>query len=171
MLIGPDFIMNFETTELKVNKLLSICQKKNLLISIAESCTGGLICSCLTSLPGASAIFDRGFITYTNQSKQQLLGVSDYLFRDFGSVSKEVALAMVEGVMLNSYGDIALSVTGIAGPEGGSDLKPVGLVYIGAVRKGFGPNVSCHHFAGDRSAVRESTLNMALDLLIQLAVR
>ncbi len=104
-------------------------------IATAESCTGGLIAASLAAVPGASAALERGFVTYSNEAKTELLGVPAELIRERGAVSREVALAMVEGALAHSPAEIAVAVTGIAGPDGGSDAKPVGLVHIATARR------------------------------------
>ena len=113
-----------------INKIASILFEKNLKIAIAESATGGLIANNITNIPGSSNFFDRGLVTYSNNAKIQLLGVSKDLIQKNGAVSSEVALEMAEGARINSNVDIGLSTTGIAGPTGGSKEKPVGLVFI-----------------------------------------
>jgi nicotinamide-nucleotide amidase len=108
-----------------------------LTLATAESCTGGLIASALTSVPGASLVLERGFVTYSNDSKIQMLGVPSELIARHGAVSAEVARAMAEGALSNSKADLAIAVTGIAGPDGGGEAKPVGLVHLaGATRAG-----------------------------------
>lgn len=104
-------------------------------VATAESCTGGLIAASLAAVPGASAALERGFVTYSNEAKTELLGAPAELIREHGAVSREVALAMVEGALARSPADIAVAVTGIAGPDGGSEAKPVGLVHIAAARR------------------------------------
>src|SRR5690606_23911427 len=110
--------------------------KQGLTIATAESCTGGLIIGTLTEIAGSSAAVDRGFITYSNQAKTDLLGVPAELIAQVGAVSREVAIAMAEGALARSPADLAVAVTGIAGPGGGSTDKPVGLVHFGAARRG-----------------------------------
>ncbi|MBA4783216.1 MAG: CinA family protein [Rhizobiales bacterium] len=132
----------------------------------AESCTGGLIAAALTEIAGSSAVFDRGFVTYSNEAKADLLGVPMPLITTHGAVSAEVASAMVEGALSRSLADIAVAVTGIAGPGGASAQKPVGLVYIAALRKGGKPVLSRETF-GDigRSAIRGATVLKALSMM------
>lgn len=145
---------------------LELCRKKDLKISTAESCTGGLIIGALTEMAGSSDVVDRGFITYTNQAKIDMLDVFDDILSRHGAVSPETAIAMVTGAIKNSDADIAISVTGIAGPGGGSARKPVGLVYIAAQRRG---NQAVHqqHNFGDigRDKVRQATIIAALKLI------
>jgi nicotinamide-nucleotide amidase len=132
-------------------------------ITVAESITGGLIAHRITQVPGASRYFDTGFITYSNESKTALLGVSEELFGRVGAVSEEVALAMATGALERASADIALSVTGIAGPTGGSDEKPVGLVYIGVATRD-SARAERRQFPGERRQVKRWTAQTALDL-------
>lgn len=134
-------------------------------LATAESCTGGLIAAAITGLAGSSAIFDRGFVTYSNEAKHDHLGVSLNTLNQFGAVSREVASEMVMGLLDHSASDIAVSVTGIAGPSGGTDEKPVGLVYIGTAIKGGAPHVTKNIFEGDRAAIRAQAVDMALTQL------
>ena len=134
-------------------QLLKRCQDAELQIVTAESCTGGLIAGCLTAIAGSSDVVDRGFITYTNQAKHQMLGVPNSHFDTVGAVSEDVARAMAEGAIIHSDGDVSLSVTGVAGPGGGSDEKPVGLVHMAVGRKNGATLHERHVFTGDRTAV------------------
>ncbi len=120
----------------KTEALLASCRRKGLLLATAESCTGGLVAALLTSIAGSSDVFERGFVTYSNRAKEELLGVDPGLLARFGAVSAEVARAMTEGALAHSAAQIALAVTGIAGPGGGSPEKPVGLVYFGVGQRG-----------------------------------
>jgi len=115
--------------------LLDICKRKNLLIATAESCTAGLVAGTLTEVPGTSSILDRGFITYSNEAKHEMLGVSRELLAMHGAVSRELAEAMASGVLGHSRVHLAVSVTGIAGPDGGTPTKPVGLVHFAAASR------------------------------------
>jgi nicotinamide-nucleotide amidase len=115
--------------------LISQSTSEGLTIATAESCTGGLIAASLAAVPGASAALERGFVTYSNEAKTEMLGVPADLIAQHGAVSREVALAMVEGALQRSPADLAVAVTGIAGPDGGSAEKPVGLVHIAAARR------------------------------------
>jgi nicotinamide-nucleotide amidase len=133
-------------------------------ITVAESITGGLIAHRVTQVPGASRYFDTGFITYSNESKTALLGVPEELFGRVGAVSEEVALAMATGALERASADIALSVTGIAGPTGGSDEKPVGLVYIGVATRD-SARAERRQFPGERRQVKRWTAQTALDLV------
>ena len=136
-------------------------------LATAESCTGGLIAGCLTEIAGSSDVVDRGFVTYSNAAKTQMLGVSPDLLGHPGpgAVSAEVAAAMAEGALRESQADVAVSATGIAGPGGATETKPVGLVYLGWARRGAAGTAERFVFPGDRSAVRLATVTEALRLL------
>lgn len=140
-------------------------------VATAESCTGGLIAAALTDIAGSSAVVDRGFVTYSNEAKTEMLGVPEALIREHGAVSGPVASAMVSGALDNSAADLAVSVTGIAGPGGGSAEKPVGLVYIAVQREGAPVRVKECHFAEEghatRSAVRQATVICALKMILE----
>lgn len=144
--------------------ILSFCRKRSLKLATAESCTGGLIAALLTEIPGSSAVFERGFVTYSNESKIQLLGVEKELIADNGAVSEMVAGAMARGARKQAKVDIAVSVTGIAGPDGGSKEKPVGTVYI-AVASENDCAVQLFQFTGDRSDIRMQSVAAALSML------
>ena len=147
--------------------LLAKCRARKIMIATAESCTGGLISALLTEIPGSSDVVERGFITYSNGAKCDLLGVPATLIGRYGAVSAEVAVAMVSGALKASTADLAVSVTGVAGP-GGSQSKPAGLVHLAAQRRGENPFVHVLNL-GDigRSAVRLATVREALKLLDQ----
>jgi len=149
-------------TDEKVAKLL---RNSGLTLSVAESCSGGLIAKRITDLPGSSGYFLFGAVTYSNDSKERVLGVPAELIEKYGAVSSEVALAMAEGVRRISGSDLAIATTGIAGPEGGTPEKPVGTVFI-AVDSQEGGSSFLHHFEGDRSTIREATAEAALSLLL-----
>jgi len=151
-------------------ELIRICAGKTLTIATAESCTGGLIAGALTEIAGSSAVVDRGFVTYSNAAKTAMLGVPAALIDRVGAVSREVALAMAVGALAKSEADLAVAVTGIAGPGGGSVEKPVGLVHFAAMRRGGQAVHEAHVFAGrDRSGVRLDTVANALAMLKRLA--
>lgn len=140
------------------------------MIATAESCTGGLIASAITEIPGSSAVLDRGFVTYTNQAKMDLLGVLGKTLDDYGAVSKETALQMVAGALCRSRAGVAVAVTGIAGPGGGSAEKPVGLVHLAAkARSGRLIHHEMRYGDIDRTDIRLATLRTALDMLLELA--
>ncbi len=149
--------------------LLDHTKAQGLTIVTAESCTGGLIAATLASVPGASASLERGFVTYSNEAKSEMLGVPADLIARRGAVSQEVALAMVDGALKHSPGDIAVAVTGIAGPTGGSESKPVGLVHIAAARRG-GARLHEEKRFGDigRHEVQSETVAVALALMQRL---
>ena len=157
------------TIKTKIKQLFLTCREKRLRITLAESCTGGLICGYLTSVSGSSDIIDRSFVTYSNGSKKELLGVSDDLLFKFGAVSKEVAGEMAKGALTRGNTELALSVTGIAGPKGGTKLKPKGLVFIAIAHKSFPIEIVRYHFPGNRDSVRRASVEAAIDLLIQAA--
>nr|CAD6415994.1 CinA family protein [Rhizobium sp. Q54] len=139
-------------------------------LAAAESCTGGLIAAALTEISGSSAVVDRGFVTYTNEAKMDLLGVSPATLARFGAVSKETALQMVHGALYRSRADVAVAVTGIAGPTGGSPEKPVGLVHLAAQTKtGLLLHREMHYGDIGRSGVRMATLRTTLDMLVEAA--
>jgi len=146
--------------------------RKGWTLALAESCTGGLVCATLTDLAGSSDWFERGYITYSNQAKSECLGVSPELIESFGAVSEQVAKAMAEGAQKNAGVNAAISITGIAGPAGGSTEKPVGTVCFGwAIQNENAKNlVICKtmHFAGDRQGIREQARDYALSELIEL---
>ena len=135
-------------------------------VCTSESCTGGLIAKTFTDLAGSSDWFDRGFVTYSNAAKHEMLGVPTSLIEDYGAVSEPVANAMASGALRRSEADYAVAVTGVAGPGGGSAEKPVGTVWI-AVASADQLSAQCHRFDGDRAAVREATLVAALAMLIE----
>jgi nicotinamide-nucleotide amidase len=135
-------------------------------VATAESCTGGLVAALLTAIPGSSRVLDRGFITYTNVAKTEMLGVEASLIAAVGAVSREVALAMAEGALRHSRAQVAVAVTGLAGPDGGTALKPVGLVHIAAVRRGAAPlHHECRFGAIGRDAIRLASVAQAIALL------
>lgn len=135
------------------------------LVTTAESCTGGLVAAALTSVAGSSAVVERGFVTYSNQAKTDMLGVTETLIARHGAVSGEVAAAMAQGALRHSRAEIAVSITGIAGPGGGSPEKPVGLVHFALARRGHAPQTHHRVFAGDRDQVRLAAALFALTLL------
>lgn len=142
--------------------------EKNVKLSSAESCTGGWLAKCCTDIAGSSAWFDRGFITYSNQSKQELLNVEPNTLDQFGAVSEQTALEMAKGCLANSEADISLSITGIAGPDGGSEDKPVGTVWI-AWATNSSAKAALYHFSGNRDVVRRQAVHTALSGIIKNA--
>ncbi len=154
----------------EASELIGLCRARNVMLASAESCTGGLIAALLTEIPGSSAVFDRGFVTYSNEAKSEMLGVPPEMIETDGAVSKDVALAMVEGALANSAADIVVAVTGIAGPDGGTDQKPVGLVHIAAGhQKGERAHRRCIFQNRGRHFIRVSTVKVAFDMIRQLA--
>jgi nicotinamide-nucleotide amidase len=149
--------------------ILADARAQKLRIATAESCTGGLIAALLTEIPGSSDAFDRGFVVYSNRAKSDLLGVPGDLIADAGAVSEAVARSMAEGAVENSNAHLAVSVTGVAGPGGGTKLKPIGLVHIAACREGRSIIHEAHRF-GDlgRSEIRMKAVEAALQLLHRL---
>lgn len=150
----------------KAEALIALCRARRLMISTAESCTGGLLSGLLTEIPGSSDVVERGFVTYSNAAKREELGVPARMLDRYGAVSAEVARAMAEGALSRSSAALAVSVTGIAGPGGGSAEKPVGLVFLGVARREGLFRVERHLFPGmDRSEVRLASVETALALL------
>lgn len=149
------------TLEMSVVNLL---EKNELTISTAESCTGGLLAGRLINVPGVSDVYKEGFITYTNKAKRKTLGVNKSTLKKYGAVSEQTAKEMAVGAALAADTDISISVTGIAGPDGGTNEKPVGLVYVGVCIKDI-VHVEKFRFSGDRANVREQTVISALGLL------
>jgi nicotinamide-nucleotide amidase len=148
--------------------LLAAARSAGLKIATAESCTGGLIAGLLTEIAGSSDVMERGFVTYANDAKSDLLGVPPHLIEAHGAVSKKVAMAMAAGALINSRADLAVAVTGIAGPGGGSLEKPVGLVHLAAARDDEIIHRECRFGDIGRSEVRLKTVEAALTLLSQL---
>jgi nicotinamide-nucleotide amidase len=144
--------------------LLDAYRSKGLKLVTAESCTGGLISALLTEISGSSDVFECGFVTYSNESKINLLGIDAVLIERHGAVSEQIACAMANGAIAKTGADVAVSVTGIAGPTGGTEEKPVGLVYIAVATKN---NVLCtkNIFTGDRNNIRLSSVSKALEML------
>jgi nicotinamide-nucleotide amidase len=143
-------------------------QSCGLTLATAESCTGGGLSYWLTSVPGSSAWFERGFVTYSNAAKIDLLGVSEKTISTFGAVSEETALEMADGILRHSKADLGIAITGIAGPDGGSPEKPVGTVWLAFSGKNFNTIAECHVFKGDRQAVRLAAIAKALEELLRL---
>ena len=146
-------------------RVLAACRGARLRLAVAESCTGGLVLASLTAIPGASDVVERGFVTYGNDAKAEMLGVPGALIDAHGAVSEPVARAMAEGALRHSPADIGVGVTGIAGPGGATTEKPVGLVQLAAARKGRETTHERHLFAGDRTAIRRAAAAAALALI------
>ena len=148
--------------------LIASCRSTGVMIATAESCTGGLLAGLITTIPGSSEVFDRGFVTYSNAAKIECLGVSPKVLETFGAVSQEIALAMAAGALAHSNADLALSITGVAGPGGGTLQKPVGLVFFGLARIGCDPKAAEMRFGViGRDAIRSAAIATAIDLLLE----
>jgi len=149
--------------------VLGACRAKGLRLATAESCTGGMVAAALTDIAGSSDVVERGLVTYSNAAKSELLAVTPELIAAHGAVSGEVASAMAAGALARAPVDLAVSITGIAGPGGGSAAKPVGLVWFGIAAKGGDATTESHVFPGDRAAVRRAATRRALALLLAAA--
>ena len=151
--------------------VLELCRRKGLRVVTAESCTGGLIAAALTAIAGSSDVVDRGFVTYSNEAKREMIGVSWDAILGHGAVSEPVARAMAAGALARGNAQIAVSVTGVAGPGGGTPDKPVGLVHFAAERSGYDAIVERHVFPGDRDQIRRLAVVTALAMVAALAGR
>jgi len=155
-----------------IQKVSENLHKNKMRVVTAESCTGGWLAKQITDLAGSSAIFERGFVTYSNQSKQDMLGVSSSTLNTHGAVSEQVAAEMAQGALLNSQADIAVSITGIAGPDGGSKDKPVGMVCFGWVKTDDNNvKVETGMFDGDRDSIRAQAAHYALQGINELIAK
>lgn len=153
----------------RLAQTLGYClQKHSLQLVVAESCTGGGIAAAITDIAGSSAWFERGFVTYSNSSKQDLLGVHTATLTQYGAVSLETALEMAQGALKNSSADLAIAVTGIAGPGGGSVDKPIGTVFIAWQFKNQQPDGTRLQLDGDRTAIRQQVIEFCLKQLTKL---
>lgn len=152
--------------EALAESVITALRARGWMVATAESCTGGLIGGALTAIAGSSDVVERGFITYSNAAKSELLGVPAELIAQVGAVSAEVARAMAAGALAHSPADVAVAVTGIAGPGGGSAEKPVGLVWFGLAVRGRDAVSVRHVFAGDRDGVRQAAVRTALELIL-----
>jgi nicotinamide-nucleotide amidase len=150
---------------IKAKELLDLCLRETLMLAVAESCTGGMVAAALTAIPGSSRVLERGFVTYSNAAKAEMLDVPSALILRHGAVSEEVARAMANGALARSRASASLAITGIAGPDGGSLDKPVGTVHIAVALAGKPTLHEAHHFTGDRDAVRRQAAVAAMDLL------
>ena len=152
-----------------MKSLIVLLTRKKLKISVAESCTGGLLASSITSISGASKVFNLGLVTYSNQAKIKVLRVNKNIIKKYGAVSHECCLAMVKNLSRISKANINISITGIAGPKGGTKQKPVGLVYIG-VKRGAKIQINkCLFKRKKRSSIQKDTVKKALDLILRIA--
>lgn len=137
------------------------------MLTLAESCTGGLVASAITSIPGSSTWFDRGFVTYSNAAKEEMLGVSASTLHQYGAVSLETAAEMAQGALAHSAAQISASITGIAGPDGGSAQKPVGTVCFAWLGANIRLHTSTQHFHGDRNAIRHQAAIYIISTLLE----
>lgn len=157
--------MSAEKLVRKSGKVLQAFRKKRLTLAVAESCTGGMLSMMLTEVPGSSDVFERGFVTYSNRAKSEVLGVSPALIAAHGAVSEEVAEALAKGAVACSAADVSVAITGVAGP-GSSEKKPAGLVYIAFACKGSEETaVFEYRFKGTRASVRRKSVDKALSSL------
>ena len=146
-------------------------EARGLMLATAESCTGGWIAEAITMIPGSSAWLDRGFVTYTNEAKQEMLGVRAETLERNGAVSEPIVIEMAEGALKSSRAQVAVAVSGVAGPSGGTPQKPVGTVCIAWATKDRAPHAETRHFAGDREAVRKQSVVRALEGLLEALER
>jgi nicotinamide-nucleotide amidase len=151
--------------------VLTVCRNRKLKLVTAESCTGGLVAATLTAIAGSSDVVERAFVTYANEAKREMLGVPWDALMGHGAVSEPVARAMAAGALARSGADLAVSVTGVAGPGGGTPEKPVGLVHFVAARVGHEPVAERHVFPGDRDGIRRVAVLTALSMLVSMAER
>jgi len=161
--------MSSRALVLKARQVLAACRRRGLKLATAESCTGGLIAATLTEIAGSSDVVERGFVTYSNGAKIELLSVPEDLITTNGAVSEKVARAMAEGALRHAPADIAVSVTGVAGPGGGTPTKPVGLVHLACARRGSPTQHRRMIFKGNRAAIRRQAVEIALRLVLQQA--
>ena len=151
-------------------QVLDVCKAKGLMLATVESCTGGMVVSSLVDIPGSSAVVDCGFVTYSNEAKAQMVGVPMDLIIEHGAVSEPVARAMAEGALVHSRADLAVAITGVAGPGGGTPEKPEGLVHFAAARKGAETVVARIEFGAlGRTEVRRRSKEQALKMLLDTA--
>lgn len=155
------------SAQVSIGLMADLLQKKSWLLATAESCTGGMISAACTDLAGSSAWFERGFVTYSNEAKTELLGVDAASIKKHGAVSEEVARAMAQGALDRSRAQVSIAVTGVAGPTGGSAAKPVGTVWFG-FSVGGQVTSEMKRFDGDRAAVRSATVQHAVQRLLEL---
>ena len=157
-----------DVATLQAEQLAELFLKTSTKVATAESCTGGGLAEILTRIPGSSAWFERGFVTYSNEAKQEMLGVPFATIQQYGAVSEGTASAMARGAVENSRADYSVAITGVAGPDGGSEDKPVGTVCLGWYKRGNGGTTTRILFDGDRLKVREQSCLLAIQGLIDL---
>ena len=158
------------STHTLTEQLADVLQQHGWMLTTAESCTGGMIAAHCTDLAGSSNWFERGFVTYSNEAKHDMLGVDSALIAEHGAVSEAVVREMAEGALAHSTASHAIAVSGVAGPTGGSPEKPVGTVWIAWATRGAATLAELHHFEGSREAVRRQTVIRALEALPELSV-
>ncbi|MBL0319949.1 MAG: CinA family protein [Alphaproteobacteria bacterium] len=158
----PDYLLT------QAAQLLAICRQKSLMLALAESCSGGLIAALLTEIPGSSDVIDRGFVTYSNRAKMEMLGVPPLLLETYGAVSREAAIAMAEGGLNHSQAHYCIAVTGIAGPTGDTPHKPIGTVHLAIASRQMPTIHQACLFQGDRSLVRLATVEKAIGMIAEL---
>ncbi len=163
--------MPFEATQDMAEHLGRLLSMHDLALVTAESCTGGGLAEIITRIPGSSQWFERGFITYSNDAKQEMLGISQDMLKEYGAVSEQIASAMAEGALVNSHAQISVSITGIAGPEGGTEEKPVGTVCLAWQQRDETTQAARVLFEGDRQQVRQQACLMAMQGLIDMLER
>lgn len=154
-----------------LDKLILQLQKRRLSVATAESCTGGLVAKLLTDRSGASAWFDAGFVVYSGIAKQRQLDVSEAIIRTAGEVSRRVVTEMAEGAIKKSNANVAIAITGLAGPGGGSKEKPLGMVWVGWAGKNYDTETKCFHFDGDRDDIRQQAAEAAMNGLVHYIVK
>ena len=152
-----------------MKRLFLILKRKNLKLAVVESCTGGLLASTITSIDGASKVFNLGLVTYSNQAKIKILKVNKNIIKKYGAVSHECCSSMVKNLSMISRANINVSITGIAGPKGGTKQKPVGLVYIGVIKGKKTLINKCLFKSKKRSSIQRATVKKALDLILRIA--
>lgn len=157
--------MSYQQLIIKSEQLIQSLRQKNMTLTCAESCTGGLFASVITEITGASQVFKAGFVTYSNQAKKSILSVPEVSIMHYGAVSHQVVDAMARGAMLRMNADISVAITGIAGPTGGSEEKPVGTVYIACLYKGAIPEIHHSIFSGNRYAIRMQSVEQAINMV------
>ena len=150
-------------------KIISLIKRKRMKLSIAESCTGGMLSSAITSVSGSSKVFTMGLVTYSNQAKTNVLKVPQKIIKKYGAVSVQCCLSMVNNLSKISKSKVCVSITGIAGPKGGSKQKPVGLVYIGIKKGKKIPIIKCLFKSKKRSSIQKATVKKALDLVLRIS--
>lgn len=144
-----------------------LLQRLELSLAAAESCTGGWVAKLMTDIPGSSAWFERGFVTYSNAAKMEMLGVREQTLREHGAVSEAVVAEMAQGALARSHADVAVAISGVAGPDGGTVEKPVGMVWLAWAKREGTADAECHNFKGDRTAVRLHAVQTAMQGMIQ----